>query len=196
MVKEGERATTAAQEGVIEARKATREAERTADIQETAFRRLERPYLFIEITDIQRLKRVVMGGKPSIRFRVVNYGKTPAILKWSFFWLGMSEIENRLLVIATDPKYEIIPAQGSLPERGLKVDGTHIGQLLTDDDRKALRLHVEFVYDDVTGATHRHQFTLNGNSTGSFYLARQNQDTEYHEEGDQYSPTDPGALAT
>lgn len=62
---------------------------RQANIAEEAYRRLERPYLFIKIVGSDFSKPITVDDDdPKINVTLFNHGKTPAVLSW--FSIGLS----------------------------------------------------------------------------------------------------------
>ena len=121
-VKESERATFAALKTAGEAKRsaqasirAANETKRQADISEESFRKLERPYLFVEITEVDSLRKAT--NNPHIRYTLVNYGKTPAVLRTASAKLTiLPDMPDRIPMATARDIYEVIaPGDGSRP---------------------------------------------------------------------------------
>jgi hypothetical protein len=74
----------AAEHSAAATEKAALAAERSANLAEDAFRRLERPYLFVHFDNMSTHMlqvKFVPHGIPYLTFKFVNFGKMPAILR-------------------------------------------------------------------------------------------------------------------
>lgn len=160
MVVEGEKATAAAMSAAVEAK-------RQADHTERSFRRLERPYLFLIITEQVYLANPGGGMEPSIAYTLANYGKTPAILR--SVYLELTPFTNvhftekgKPRVPAGVPKvkwYEVIPPGEQTRHRRINVTGPDVKKRYPPRTID-LALHGLIEYEDPTKALHFHHFVM------------------------------------
>ena len=181
MVTEARATTKAAQDTVVEGRKATAAANRSADIQEKAFRRLERPYLFIRFIPTGGLRRANKHAKPSIRYTLVNYGKTPAVFKAITISLQHNpEFPLRTPMAIEEQLYDIIQPGGELAmERELEVLDSSKGQSFSGANAALLILHGCFTYEGPTGALHIDCICMRGNPGGNSFTIQGGSEYNY-----------------
>jgi hypothetical protein len=128
--------------GSVEAANAAaKAADVSANTAREAFTKLERPYLFIDgVTTIMR-DSSVSGHEPCVRFRVANYGKTPAIIKHAAAAFSFDKPDAALLLdeehsLLTDPVFgpgEVRKAQEVKLPLGIGfIDGGNDNMLLPD----------------------------------------------------------------
>lgn len=165
MVTEGEKATTAALE-------ATKEAKRQADFAEESFRRIERPYLFVKITETLQIRNVAPQGFAGLSYTLANYGKTPAILRSVAVGLQDSpSFPLRTPMAIEDKTYAVIEPGGALVNgRTVRVSGDeNMGKRYGGTQAKGLVLHGYLGYEDATGAYYFDKFCLRGLPGGSAF---------------------------
>jgi hypothetical protein len=177
MLQEAADVTKASLAMVVEAEKATKAAERSADIQLDSFRRLERPYLFLVIDDVHRLKSAV--GHQSITYRVSNTGKLPAIIRSTSINLTDDEgsVEHTTGAMSNH-QYEIIGAGCVTNSATLSIsrpDGTKHLEDYGGQAATRLVLVAHFEYEDPTGAIHNDWIRMRANvNAQSFRLDGEN----------------------
>jgi len=192
-VKESERATFAALKTAGEAKRSAQasirgaqEAKRSADFAEDSFKRLERPYLFIEIVSQDRLFNP--GDlKPAITYKLTNYGKTPAVFSSIFLELcDISQIQfmppGKPRVPAGVPReswYETLAQGGSTGQRHVEVAGSEYGQ--RSYARAPLSLHGVLHYQDPMQAFYSYHFVLT-RKDGRFCLEYEDESVRYPED--------------
>jgi hypothetical protein len=150
-------------------------AVRSANTAEDAFRRLERPYLFVRVDDLHCLADPPPPHQPYVTCRFVNYGKLPAILRSVAVRL---EYEPALpLKILGDHKFYDVIQQGEVSTRPHQemVQDSKIGQSLPV--HAGLVLHGLISYEDPTGAIHTDRFCLRGLEDGAGFRVA---DEEYN----------------
>jgi hypothetical protein len=155
-VAEARKATKAARQGVKEARNATKEAERSANIQETAFQRLERPYIFPEIEEAEHLVNR-SNEIPFLLFKFINYGKLPAVVRR----LRVKLVESRdpkTIVESELKSFHVVLPPGADFEGTVPVENSKVGDhfQVGTADRLLLIGYVE--YEDPTGTIHSDRF--------------------------------------
>jgi hypothetical protein len=167
---------------VVAAINAASHTGRQADVAERAFRRLERPYLFLEI-ESQKFLTKPGADIPYLRYKITNHGKTPAIFKSIFLELcPMDEIgflpngEPRIRFGAKH-WYEVLPTGGSTDVRSIYVKNGVRGQAA----EVSLVLHGRLEYEDPTTAVHSYHFLLT-REDGRFCLSYRKHHSEYPEE--------------
>jgi hypothetical protein len=151
---------------------------KSADVAERALRGLERPYLFIERIETEGLKwRLAQSDtRPSIRFSVVNFGKTPAILRSLCVRLQAAPDFPLRLPMARAKRYFTVVEPG---RRLAHRKGDDFGQVEVEDSEKGatifgtemarLVFHGVIQYEDPTGAFHTDRFCLRGNRDGDSF---------------------------
>jgi hypothetical protein len=174
------RATTAtAQETVEEGKLATEAANRSAHVQEESLRRLERPYLFIDI------KSVLGGysdGRRSVVYKIANWGRTPAILNSVYLRLAFSENMisrfrgNGMPIIRRDldiENYEVIAPNESTAQREIFLEEFKSMSPIPKNDIPRIWLHVLFRYQDAAGEFFHEEILMQCNEGGrSFRIVR------------------------
>ena len=154
---------------------AAKASQRSANAAEHALRGLERPYLFIEkiMTAPLHPRR---AGRPSIVFTVVNYGKTPAILRAITMRLQSDPaLPLRLPMANRKTYYSVVPPGKHLIHRGgdehgtMEVEGSREGQSFIGVRMASLVLQGVFYYEDPTGASYVDRFCLRGNRDGDSF---------------------------
>ncbi|MFZ1882098.1 MAG: hypothetical protein WAU53_00525 [Rhodoplanes sp.] len=177
-------------------RDAVRQAQRTADIAEEAFRRLERPYLLIKITETFKLQGKIHGEPttPGIRYTLVNYGKLPAILRS----VSIGLLNNPTFpLISTfeiaETKYEVITPDGELLNpRSVEVRDCEAGENFAGVKATTLVLYGILEYDDPTGARHTDSFVMRGKTGGSAFHIEGGEEYNWHTTTyPQATPTNP-----
>lgn len=174
MVTEGKNATTAAIE-------ATKEAKRQADLAEDSFRRLERPYLLIKITETSPLRN--QGAvQPYFNYRLVNYGKLPAILRSVSIGLqDRPEFPLQMPEATPDTRYEVIAAGSELiNHRQAIVTNSTVGQRFRGDSAEGLILHGIIKYEDSTGAVHTDSVCMRGMKGGTDFTIEGGEEYNWH----------------
>jgi len=154
MVTEARKTTIAARATVRESKLATNAAERSANIQEQAFKRLERPYLYLRVVSTNNLQSPSQAVSPFLMYQIDNYGKTPAIFKSIFIeLLPLEKMEwakdkpRPRMSSDSAEWYEVIAPGKSLSiNRSLSVKGGRRGQ--RPEDLDALALHYFLTYQD------------------------------------------------
>lgn len=150
------------------------QTKRQADVAEESYRRLERPYLYVIITDDSGLgfsysNAVRMAGarelKPALTYGLVNYGKTPAVFRSIFLELRPLEqldfMNGRPLVALNVPRkewHEVIPPEDSVGGRTLEVLGSVPGERIPEN--VSLALHGVLTYEDMARTLYTHHFVL------------------------------------
>lgn len=174
-------AAVAAKEAVIEARKATKitraavteakkttkaavkaatEARRQADIAELSIRNLERPYLFPEIADTDYLRNS-KPNKPFLRYRFINHGRTPAILKSvSVRLVSIPKLPLRVPLGVKIDGYEVVASGKFTTDKTIDVEGSNVGDTWRGVEATKLIFHGCISYEDVTGTLHADHFCL------------------------------------
>lgn len=143
---------------------AINEARRQADLAEQSYRRLERPYLFIEFTTTGGLRRPGPGTIPFLKYKFANYGKTPAILRG----ISVGLIKNPPFPMKTtyatiDEAYDIVPPGGTTAkERLVEVIDAKAGESFDSANATLLYLRGIIEYEDPTGALHEDSFMMRG----------------------------------
>lgn len=161
--------------------RATNAAVKSANTAEDAFRRLERPYLFVRVDDLHCLADPPSPHQPYVTCRFVNYGKLPAILRSVAVRL---EYKPALpLQILGDHKFYEVIQQGDVSTRPHQamVQDSKVGQRFPV--HVGLVLHGLISYEDPTGAIHTDRFCLRGLEDGAgFRIA----DEEYNRRKTEY----------
>jgi hypothetical protein len=170
----GALAVAAAIYAALEAGRAARAATKSADISERALRGLERPYLFIEEINTEKLNPPP-ENKPEISYSIRNYGKVSAILRSLSMTLqpiGQNLEEPRLPIGAVKKYYTVVEPGRRLVHRSGKdvaemdVKGSRPGQSFGGILMAGLVLRGSLHYEDPTGAYHIDEFCLQGNRDG------------------------------
>ena len=153
---------------------AAKAASRQADISEESFKRLERPYLFVRLdrTSTRMLKvRYVPPGIPFMTFKLVNFGKMPAVLNSISVRLELKpELPLRLPMGIKRDVYEVVEPMAETSEMPrVYVEDGRPGEPV-DAEFPYLLFHGSYSYEDPTGAVHTDRFCMRGEKGGSFVL--------------------------
>jgi hypothetical protein len=152
-------------------------SKRAADAAEHALRGLERPYLFIEKIDTAGLTHFEQA-KPWIAYCVVNYGKTPAILRSINVRLEVNpSLPLRLppgngedFYAVIQPGKRLLYGEGEGEDyRRLEVWGGHAGQTFLGARAAVLVFHGSIHYEDPTGASYTDRFCMRANPGGDAF---------------------------
>lgn len=151
-------------------------AVRSANVAEQALRGLERPYLFIEKIDNRKLSPMGgrrMDGKPAIDFTVVNYGKTPGVVRWVALRLQSNpQWPLRLPLRNTKAYYTVVRPETRMTHRGGDDYGTVAVEASTPDQSFRGRQMASLVfqgaiaYEDASGERYIDRFCFRGNVDG------------------------------
>lgn len=171
---------------------ANRHAERQANIAEESFRRLERPYLFLKITDASPLRNPGSRPAPGILYTIVNYGKTPAVLR--SIAIGIQEnpelIPPRVPFGMHEEIYEVIEAGGEMAgSRYVRVSNVKEDRRFRGQDCIALILHAIISYDDPAETYYHDTITLRGNPGGDSFRV-EHMSRSARRKGEPYEPDD------
>jgi hypothetical protein len=151
--------------------KSAEAAERAARISEESFRRIERPYLFIKFITTQKLRSVDQADVASLEYTLVNYGKTPAVLR--SIAIGLQDNPDwplRTPMAIADESYDVIEPGGKLAkDREVSVAGGKPGMRYNGANAQGLILHGYIDYEDPTGAYHHDKFCMRGVSGGNAF---------------------------
>jgi uncharacterized membrane-anchored protein YhcB (DUF1043 family) len=162
---------------------------KSADVAERALRGLERPHLFIEVLDITNVRRPLVG-KPGIRYRITNYGKTPAVLRSlsislryspEFPLLSTEAIEEEFYdVIGPGDQVRAAPFHDGY--RWLHISGSEDMQSFKGQDATLLILHALLRYSDPMDAVHTDSFCMRATpNAGSFRIDESLEPYNWHE---------------
>ncbi len=142
-------------------------AQKSADIAEVSFRRLERPYLFIDLTDTSGLGSPT---QPFLIYTFVNHGKTPAVLREVFVRLCYGT--DVPLRVYTPPIkcYELVsPGQASSQRHKADVGNAFMRKHFVSKGEAPVILHGLIMYEDPTGATHEDRFCIRSDDGGKTF---------------------------
>lgn len=156
---------------LIEAENTTRAAERSADIQLDAYRRLERPYLYVEVVRTDGLKpKNPQQRHPSLDYRIVNHGKTPAIIVSTSVGLLFNPKEPVTSTgeLSKGQYYVLIPGDFSQKDEVI-VRGEESARQFTGNLATRLILVAHFEYQDQSGVTFTDWMQLRGNANGDSF---------------------------
>jgi hypothetical protein len=147
------------------------EAKRQADLAEESFKRLERPYLFIKIVETFHLRNIGQNEIAWLAYTLVNYGKSPAILRSVAIGLQDNpDLPLRTPMAIENKTYDVIESGGELAKnRSVKVTQGVKGKRYTGAYATMLILHGYVQYDDPTGAFHHDRFCLRGMNGGAAF---------------------------
>lgn len=159
---------------------------RSANAAEHALRALERPYLFIEKIEGRRLVISYPDHKPAIEYTIVNFGKTPAILRSLNVRLEHDPGPKlRLPMLRSKQFYSVVEPgmrlmwPGSVDGSGaVEVDGSSKGQTFPGPLAKSIVFHGSIFYEGPTGALYRDRFC---------FRAGDNAETFHPDGGDEYN---------
>ena len=145
------------------------QTKRQADLAEQSYKRLERPYLFIEFATTSRLREVAPEGTASLKYTFVNYGKLPAVLRSIAILLQDNPtLPLRVPLAIDDRTYGVIAPGGKAPKiREVFVTNGTPGRRYDNIDAKQLILHGYVAYEDPTGAYHHDSFCMRGIDGGT-----------------------------
>lgn len=156
-------------------------AEQSFSFNRDSTQRLERPYLFVEIGNQNRLANPG-PGMPFLEYQITNFGNTPAIFKSIFIELRpISEIgylENGRPRRGLERKrwYEVLGPGKSTGTRSIIVLGSGNKERIGPEN--PLALHGSIEYEDPTGAEHEYHFILSREG-GRFCMTYSRHDSEY-----------------
>jgi hypothetical protein len=164
LVQESNANANQATHAAIDAAKA---AQKSADIQEESFRRLERPYLFVRPTDTSFL-RLGHQRLPDLCYTLVNYGQMPAILRSISVRLEENpQFPLRIPMHKAEEFFEVIaPGQQMANERRVVVENSKLSDSYAGQRATLLVMHGRILYEDPTGALHTEHFAMRGNPGG------------------------------
>jgi hypothetical protein len=180
----------AAETSAAATEKAAAAATRSADLAEDAFRRLERPYLLVKITETVKLRHPE-GAHPNLEYRLVNYGKLPAILRSLSISLQYNPtFPLRTPMAIAETRYEVIEAGGELlnPKTSVVVDSNR-GDSFQGQKASLLILHGLIQYEDPTGAFHTDSFCMRGLPGAASFTIDGGDQYNWHET--EYQPPRP-----
>ena len=157
-------------------------ANKSANVAEDAFRRLERPYLYVKITETHRLRAGQPYSQPLIEYSLVNYGKLPAILRSiSVGFLNNPPFPLQSTMTIAETRYEVIESNGELLNfRNAVVSGSAGGQKFDGGDATNLILYGVLEYDDPTGAHHVDSFCMRGLPGGTAFTVDGGSEYNWH----------------
>jgi hypothetical protein len=162
---------------------AAKAAAKSADISEDAFRRLERPYLLVVITDTRMLWSSGSYSQPSLDYTLANYGKLPAILRSvSIGLLNNPEHPLRSPMAIAETQYEVIkPGSHLLKDRTVVVRDALAGQKFNGMNATLLILYGIIQYEDPTGAFHTDSFCMRGMPGGISFTIDGGDEHNWHD---------------
>jgi hypothetical protein len=177
-----ERQARDTEDSIAVARDAANAADKSAKIAEEAFRRLERPYLMIKIIETIRLTRPFDGGQPHLQYRLVNYGKLPAILRSiSISLQNNPTLPLRVSMGIEETRYEVIaPGDELLNPRTVSVLGSAPDERFEGANATGLVLHGILQYEDPTGAFHTDGFCMRGLPSGHAFTIEGGPEHNWH----------------
>jgi hypothetical protein len=157
----------AASRAAISSAKSANAAQKSADVSEDAFRRLERPYMFVRFDNMStHMLRVeyVPRGVAYLTFKLVNSGKMPAILRSIAVELEPNpELPLRIPLHENSNLYDIVqPGAETANFSPVYVKGGEVGKPWLGDDATKLVFHGRYTYEDPTGALHVDRFCMRG----------------------------------
>jgi hypothetical protein len=157
-------------------------ANKSADVAEEAFRRLERPYLYVKIAETHGLRAGHPYAQPVIEYRLVNYGKLPAILRSiSVGLLNNPPFPLQSTMTVAETRYEVIESNGELLNpRNAVVSGSAGGQKFDGGDATNLILYGVLEYDDPTGAHYIDSFCMRGLPGGTAFTVDGGEEYNWH----------------
>lgn len=190
------RQADSAEQAAVAAGEAAKDAKRQADIAEDSYRRLERPYLFVKFMSTGGLRRPG-ASRPFLRYTLVNYGKTPAILRLiSVGLMNNPSYPLRTTMAIAEHFYDVIPPGEALSKvegRRLEVVDSKVGEQFDGQNATLLILHGIIHYEDPTGAYHVDSFCMRANAGGNSFTidggAEYNRRRSYRP-GEPYDPND------
>jgi hypothetical protein len=167
---------------IREAIRAADAADRSAKVSEEAFRRLERPYLFIKVIETVSLRHPLDGQRPNFEYKLVNYGKLPAILhSVSVGLLNSPKYPLRSPMAIAEKRYEVIVPGGELLNpRTVIVADSSPGQKFDGANATGLVLYGLLQYEDPTGAFHIDSFCMRGIAGGNAFTIDGGDEYNWH----------------
>ncbi|WP_080507378.1 hypothetical protein [Rhodopseudomonas palustris] len=163
---------------------AAKAANSSAVVAEEAFRRLERPYLYIKITETTLLRQTASyKAPPGIQYQLWNHGKLPAILhSISIGLLNSPEFPLKSTMATTEPTYEIIwPGSAAKDFRFIRVCDAPVGDHFQGARATNLVLYGILEYDDPTGARHTDSFLMRGLPNATAFVIDGGEEYNWHE---------------
>jgi len=137
-------------------------ARRSANIQQSAFETLERPYLFIKATHTSLLHHRLPVEPPSLFYAIANYGKTPAILRSISIILEDNPPDLLAPLGVSDDRFEVISQDETIAERQVFVEDAPGDKFYHGNDATLLFLRGSIDYEDANGTLYRDFFCLRG----------------------------------
>ena len=164
-------------ETLQEARKVTKAAvsaaeaaKQQADFAEGSLLRLERPYMFLEISETHYLRRPG-SSPPFLRCFFVNHGRTPAVLQSiSLQLIDDSQTSLRLPNSAATNTYEVIRPGAHTEIRVVPVEGSPEGTKWEGDEAAKLVLLGVAEYQDGAGFLHTDSFCLRASFGADYFV--------------------------
>jgi hypothetical protein len=145
---------------------ANQEAKRHANLTEHAFKRLERPYLFVQFHPMSTHFLKVKTPKPIVPYltiKLVNFGKLPATLRSTSIGLLNNPEFPLISTFAVEREfYEVIEPGKDHELPRIKVTDAQMGQTFGGADATHLILYGLIRYEDPTGAMHTDSFCMRG----------------------------------
>ena len=168
---------TDVRETVKEARQVTKAAvsaaeaaKQQADFAEGSMLRLERPYMFLEISETHYLRRPG-SNPPFLRCFFVNHGRTPAVLQSiSLQLIDDSQAALRVPNSAATNTYEVIRPGAHTEIRVVSVEGSPEGTKWEGDDATKLVLLGVAEYQDGAGFLHTDSFCLRASYGADYFV--------------------------
>lgn len=150
----------------LAAAKSANAAQKSADVSEEAFRRLERPYLFVQFDNMSthHLKiKFVPHGVPYLTFKLANFGKMPAVLRSVSVGLLNNPTFPLISTFSIEKKfYEVIEPGAVTKDHRITVTDGAIGEPFLGAAATQLILYGLITYEDPTGAVHSDSFCMRG----------------------------------
>lgn len=141
---------------------AAKAAGKAANLQQSAFETLERPYLFVRATDTSPLSHRLPMMPPSLFYVIANYGKTPAILRSISIILEDNPPDLLTPSGVSDDRFEVISQDETIAERQVFVEGAPDDKFYRGNDAALLFLRGSIDYEDANGTLYRDFFCLRG----------------------------------
>lgn len=140
-------------------------ADRQLKFLEESSRRTDRPYLYIKIRDTASLRNPDEDVVPSLRLSIVNYGRTPAILRaYAISLLVEPPLPLRSPLAIINDRYDAIaPSDEFVVPEPLDVMDVEPGRNFNGQIFTSLVLYGYLQYEDQAGALHMDNFCMRGN---------------------------------
>lgn len=146
------------------AREAANAAASANLIAKEAFLLSERPYLLLQITNVDNI-RLAIQGPPRIEYSLLNCGKSPAILK--YISIEVLDSEGPTPYVKPPPKnytpmYHLVPVGGIYGPHAVNVSGDRPLQGYMHELARRIVVQGHFRYADVRDALTEEWFCLRG----------------------------------